>query len=175
MKARHSRNLLATLLVVCALLLFVAQPAAGQTFKRRPGKDGATNSATGEAKTPAADSAAEVPQGRTTVEQLKRKLDAGEKVIVLDVRSDADYRGSLVKIAGAVRIPPDQIEAHLSELSKESEVVAYCSCEQEATSLAVAEQLRSHGFSRVSALLGGFDSWVDAGYPIEPRNQPREK
>jgi rhodanese-related sulfurtransferase len=171
MKAGQSRNPLAILLVVCVLLLFVAQPAAGQTFKRRPGKDGATN----EAKTPAADPAAEVPQGRTTVEQLKRKLDAGEKVIVLDVRSDADYRGSLVKIAGAVRIPPEQIEAHLSELSKESEVVAYCSCEQEATSLAVAEQLRRHGFSRVSALLGGFDSWVDAGYPIEPRNQPREK
>ncbi len=144
---------------------------AGQTFKRRPGKDAST----GETKTAAADSTAEIPPGRTTVEQLKRKLDAGEKVIILDVRSDADYRGSLVKIVGAVRIPPEQIEAHLSELSKQSEVVAYCSCEQEATSLAVVEKLRVHGFSRVSALLGGFDSWVDAGYPIEPRNQPREK
>jgi len=171
MKAGQSQNQLAILLVVCLLFLFAAQPAAGQTFKRRPDKDGATNGA----KLPAADSAAEVPPGRTTVEQLKRKLDGGEKVIVLDVRSDADYRGSLVKIAGAVRIAPEQIEAHLSELSKESEVVTYCSCEQEATSLAVAEQLRSHGFNRVSALLGGFDRWVDAGYPIEPRNQPREE
>jgi rhodanese-related sulfurtransferase len=171
MKAGQFRNPLAILLVGCVLFSFVTQSVAGQTFKRRPGKDGATN----EAKTPAAEPTAKVPQGRTTVEQLKRKLDAGEKVIVLDVRSDADYRGSLVKIPGAVRIPPEQIGTHLSEISKENEVVAYCSCEQEATSLAVAEQLRSHGFSRVSALLGGFDRWVDAGYPIEPKNQPREK
>jgi rhodanese-related sulfurtransferase len=163
----NARTLLSILLAV-VLFSLVDQTAAGQTFKRRPGKDGVTS----EAKTPA-DSAAEVPPGRTTVEQLKRKLDAGEKVVVLDVRSDADYRGSLVKIAGAVRISPEQIEAHLSELPRDSEVVAYCSCEQEATSLHVAEQLRSHGFRRVSALLGGFDRWVDAGYPIEPKNQPR--
>jgi len=102
-------------------------------------------------------------------------VDAGENVTILDVRSDADYRGSLVKIPGAVRISPEQIEAHLSELPKGQEIVAYCSCEQEATSLAVVEQLRRHGYSRVSALFGGFDRWVDAGYPIEPKNQPREK
>ncbi len=159
-------SLLATLLAAAVVILLVHHSTAGQTFKRRPAKE----SGTSEVKTPA-DSTAEVPPGRTTVEQLKRKLDAGESVVILDVRSDADYRGSLVKIAGAIRIPPEQVEAHLSELSKEKEVVAYCSCEQEATSLHVAEQLRSHGFTRVSALLGGLDRWVDAGYPIEPKNQ----
>jgi rhodanese-related sulfurtransferase len=36
----------------------------------------------------------------------------------------------------------------------------------------VAQELVNHGFKNVHALYGGFDAWIKAGYPVEPKEQP---
>ena len=63
---------------------------------------------------------------RITKEELKKKLDANEDVILLDVRNPADYAMSHVRIADAVRIPLEELEKRAGELDRNKEVVAYC-------------------------------------------------
>lgn len=63
---------------------------------------------------------------RITKEELKKKLDEGEGVQLLDVRNPVDYGTSDVKIPGAVRIPVGELEMRHTELDRAKEVVAYC-------------------------------------------------
>lgn len=107
---------------------------------------------------------------RITIQKLKQKMDDKEGIIILDVRSNADYQSSSVKIKGAVRLPPGEIEARLKELPTDKEIVTYCSCVNESTSGAIARTLLNHGFKKVKALIGGLDKWTEAGYPVEPKD-----
>lgn len=63
---------------------------------------------------------------RITKEEVKRKLDMKEDFLLLDVRNPVDYGTSGIKIAGALRIPVDELEKRLGELDPKKEVVAYC-------------------------------------------------
>ncbi len=67
---------------------------------------------------------ADVP--RITVEELKGRLDKGEKIVILDVRSRGSYDSSDIIIKGAVRIPPDELNERASELPLGKKIVAYC-------------------------------------------------
>jgi rhodanese-related sulfurtransferase len=62
-------------------------------------------------------------------------------------------------------------EAGLGEkvvgLNKDREIVVYCgqvSCD---LALKVAEKLQALGFTRVTAFIGGFRAWDEAGYPAD--------
>ena len=63
---------------------------------------------------------------RITVEELKAMLARQAPVAVLDVRAGASYDDATMKIKGALRIPPDEVEARLKEIPRNSEVVTYC-------------------------------------------------
>jgi hypothetical protein len=63
---------------------------------------------------------------RITVQELKAKIDRGEALVVVDVRTGQDYADSRIKIKGAVRIPIVQIEERYRELPKDKEIVLYC-------------------------------------------------
>ncbi len=67
--------------------------------------------------------AREVP--RISAEELKSKLDRGEKVAILDVRTEHAYASSGVKIPGALRKDPSKIREWLGDLDPELEYVAY--------------------------------------------------
>jgi hypothetical protein len=63
---------------------------------------------------------------RITVQELKAKIDRGEALVVVDVRTGQDYADSRIKIKGAERIPIVQIEERYRELPKDKEIVLYC-------------------------------------------------
>jgi rhodanese-related sulfurtransferase len=67
--------------------------------------------------------ATEVP--RTTKEELKAKMDAGESVVIVDVRAGSDWSGAEFKIKGAVRA--DDVDAFAASQVKDAEIVLYCS------------------------------------------------
>jgi membrane protein DedA with SNARE-associated domain len=64
---------------------------------------------------------------RISVAELKRKLDAGEPVVVLDLRHEIELAVDQAMIPGALRIAPDEIEARHGEIPRGREVVLYCS------------------------------------------------
>ena len=63
---------------------------------------------------------------RITVEELKDLLAKNAPVTVLDVRTGSSYDDSTMKIKGALRIAPDELEARLKEIPRDREVVTYC-------------------------------------------------
>jgi membrane protein DedA with SNARE-associated domain len=63
---------------------------------------------------------------RITPEELKRKLDGGENVVVIDVRHALDFSTDPAIIPGAFRIPFEQIEEGRTDVPPGREVVVYC-------------------------------------------------
>jgi rhodanese-related sulfurtransferase len=107
---------------------------------------------------------------RITKEQLKERLDRGDKPTILDVRLKYAYEHSTVKLPGAIRVSPHQISS--AGLPSGVEVVAYDSDPNELTSTFVAGELRRLGFS-VTVLKGGVPEWLAANFPIETKEAPR--
>ncbi|MGE5173008.1 MAG: VTT domain-containing protein [Betaproteobacteria bacterium] len=62
---------------------------------------------------------------RITPEELKRKLDAGEDVMVIDVRHSLDFEADPAIIPGALRVPFEQIEGQ-PNVPTDREIVVYC-------------------------------------------------
>jgi rhodanese-related sulfurtransferase len=58
---------------------------------------------------------------QTPVDALKQKLDAGEKVLVIDVRGDDEVKSG--SIPGAIHIPLEQLESRMKEIPKDVELV----------------------------------------------------
>ena len=63
---------------------------------------------------------------RITVQELKAKMDKGDDLVIVDVRTGDDYERSKIKIKGAVRIPIVKIEERYRELPKDTQIILYC-------------------------------------------------
>jgi 3-mercaptopyruvate sulfurtransferase SseA len=107
---------------------------------------------------------------RITKEQLKERLDRGEKPTIVDVRLKYAYEHSTVKLPGAIRVSPYEISG--TGLPSGSDVVAYDSDPNELTSTHVASELKRLGY-KVTVLKGGVPEWLAANFPIETKEAPR--
>jgi len=63
---------------------------------------------------------------RITPEELKRKLDAGENVVVVDLRHSLDFEAEPATIPGAIQLSPDQLEQRHQEIPRDRDLVLYC-------------------------------------------------
>ena len=63
---------------------------------------------------------------RITKEELKKKMESGAPLTIIDVRNPVDYGKSKVKVKGAVRMTLDEVETRLAEFAPKIEVAAYC-------------------------------------------------
>ena len=63
---------------------------------------------------------------RITVEELKKRMDAGEDFTVIDVRNPNAWAETDTVIPEAIRIPLDKLEESLPRIPKNRPVVAYC-------------------------------------------------
>ncbi len=111
-------------------------------------------------------------RSRISAPELKERLDRGEAIVIVDLRSDLGYHGDGIKIAGAIWIPPEDFEERYTEIPRGRPVVMYCTCPNEVTSARMARLLIEKGYQEVWPLLGGFDGWVELGYPTDPVAPP---
>ena len=63
---------------------------------------------------------------RITPAELKRMMDAHGPVTLIDARSPQSWQSSDVEISGSLRVPPDELEQHVSQMPRDRAVVAYC-------------------------------------------------
>lgn len=63
---------------------------------------------------------------RISAGELRRKMDDGQKLVVLDLRDDVEYGPDARTIPGAVRVDAAQVEDFCASLSVETEIVVYC-------------------------------------------------
>jgi len=92
-----------------------------------------------------------------TVKELKRKLDDGEDVVILDVREPHEYEIS--RLPGSRIIPLGELDERLSELSTADDLVVHC--RSGSRSARAVRLLRKHGFLKAVNLKGGILAWSD--------------
>jgi uncharacterized protein (DUF58 family) len=63
---------------------------------------------------------------RITPLELQRKLAAGEKVVVVDLRSSAAFEAEPAKLPGALHMSPEELEQRHSEIPRDHDIVLYC-------------------------------------------------
>ncbi|HEX3175720.1 MAG TPA: VTT domain-containing protein [Methylomirabilota bacterium] len=63
---------------------------------------------------------------RITPEELKRRLDAGENIVVVDVRDRLDFDAEPTIIPGALHLATDELDARYREIPRERDIVLYC-------------------------------------------------
>jgi rhodanese-related sulfurtransferase len=100
-----------------------------------------------------------------TPAEVKRRLDQGQKLLLIDVREPWEF--DICNIAGAKLIPMGTVPANLQALDTDDDIVIYC--HRGMRSLDVAVWLRGQGVERATSLAGGIERW---SLEIDP-NVPR--
>jgi adenylyltransferase/sulfurtransferase len=100
-----------------------------------------------------------------TALELKRRLDRGDALKIVDVREPNEYQ--INRIPGSQLIPLGDIPKRYEELNKNDEIIVQC--KSGARSAKAADFLRSVGFTRVLNLKGGILDWVDKVDPSQPK------
>ncbi len=63
---------------------------------------------------------------RVTVDEVKERMDRGEQFAFVDTRNHKAWSEATTKLPGAVRVPADEVEQHLSEIPHDRTVITYC-------------------------------------------------
>ena len=103
-----------------------------------------------------------IPQ--LTVKELKRRIDAGEDLFILDVREPFEYQ--IAQIGGKL-IPQNDVPQRLSEIPREREIIVQC--KSGGRSQRIAELLKQQGYPKVVNLAGGILAWSDEIDPSVPK------
>jgi sulfur-carrier protein adenylyltransferase/sulfurtransferase len=97
--------------------------------------------------------------------ELKRRLDAGEDLFILDVREPNEYQ--INRIAGSTLIPLGELPRRYQELPRDREIIAQC--KMGGRSAKAMEYLKTVGFTNVKNLRGGILEWIDKVDPSQPK------
>jgi len=124
----------------------------------------------------AAQAQADPPVQMISAEELKAKVTGNQPITLIDVRSSEGYANSNSTMKGAIHFKLRKLKSRLTfpplkDLPKDREIVTYCACPNDESSIAAAQILQASGFKRVSVLKGGWQSWLKANGPVEPRTK----
>ena len=102
---------------------------------------------------------------KITATELSARIQTGENLFVLDVRSPAEF--SAGHIPGAVNVPVAELTDHLDKMpaDKNQELVVYCHSGKRASF--AEELLLAQGFSNTKDLSGHFIEWRAKQLPVE--------
>jgi rhodanese-related sulfurtransferase len=103
-----------------------------------------------------------------SVQEVKRRADAGEKLILIDVREPAEFQ--IARLVGAELIPMRTVPAELQRveaLADDGTLVVYC--HHGVRSLNVVNWLREQGVADCQSMAGGIDRWSLEIDPSMPR------
>lgn len=110
------------------------------------------------------DEAARFSNMERGAQEVKERVNAGEPVLLLDVREPYETAGGV--IPGALLIPLGQLPARWKELEKRDEVVVYCAAGMR--SYQAAAFLRDQGIQNATSMEGGISAWMQLGGTVKP-------
>ena len=99
----------------------------------------------------------------TNVAEVKRRMDAGEKFLLVDIREDHEWTNG--HIPGAVHMGRGIIERDIEQAVPDTgrKLILYCG--GGFRSALSADNLQKMGYSNVESMDGGWRGWVAAGLP----------
>ena len=101
----------------------------------------------------------------TNVADVKRRLDAGEKFILIDVREESEWgRGHL---PGAIHLAKGVIERDIEQRVPDTAAKLVLYCGGGFRSALSADNLQKMGYTNVESMDGGWKGWLDAGLPTQ--------
>jgi rhodanese-related sulfurtransferase len=90
--------------------------------------------------------------------ELKKRLDSGERLVLIDVREPGEYE--LTRIEGAELIPMNTVPQRLQDLEgRADEATLILFCHHGIRSLNVVNWLRKQGVDACQSMTGGIDRW----------------
>lgn len=99
-----------------------------------------------------------------TAAWVKRVLDAGENLILIDLRPAPEFGKK--RLPGAASVPMTELEKRFREVPRFGRVVLYCSCPQYDL-IEKAIFLQKLGYRNIAVMPEGFRRWLELGYPVE--------
>lgn len=152
-----------TLIRPLAAAAVVAASASSFAFAQNPSTMSHPMDKPATAAAPAVSATVPTEARRITIDEVKKRMDANEKVLFVDARSA--ITGEMVK--GALHIPISEIDTWAKDVPKDTFIVAYCACGSEGTSMAWVSKVQQLGFTNSFALKGGIMGWQVAGLPTQ--------
>ncbi len=100
----------------------------------------------------------------TTVDQIRARLEKGDKFVLVDVREDNEYAKD--HLPGAIHLGKGIIERDIETAvpDTKTEIVLYCG--GGFRSAMAADNLQKMGYSNVISMDGGIRGWREKGYPL---------
>ncbi|HEX6732887.1 MAG TPA: rhodanese-like domain-containing protein [Pyrinomonadaceae bacterium] len=111
-----------------------------------------------------------------SAEELKAKVSSNEPLVIIDVRSSNGYASSDRKIKGAIHVKVRNLQHRLSfaplkDIPRDRQVITYCACPADESSVAAARVLLENGFKNVRALKGGWQEWLKVSGQTETKQR----
>jgi rhodanese-related sulfurtransferase len=105
-----------------------------------------------------------VQKPEISAQELKQRLDKGEKIVILDARHQLN--GEIIK--GAVHVPSDKLAEWAKDVNKKTVIVTYCTCPHDEAAEEEVRELKKMGFENAYSLTGGMSAARKAGIEIMP-------
>lgn len=99
------------------------------------------------------------------VDELKRQLDTGENVLVLDVRGASEFTGEGGHISGALNLALEDLPKRMAELEDYKQSTIRLVCRTDRRSAQAAQLLTTAGFIDAQPVRGGMTAWHAKGWP----------
>ncbi len=100
----------------------------------------------------------------TTVDEVKSKLDKGEKFLLIDVREDNEYAKD--HLPGAIHLGKGIIERDIEERVPDLNAPMILYCGGGFRSALAADNLQKMGYTQVISMDGGIRGWREKGFPL---------
>jgi rhodanese-related sulfurtransferase len=100
----------------------------------------------------------------TTVDEVKTRMDRGDKFLLVDVREESEFARD--HLPGAIHLGKGVIERDIEERVPElnTEMILYCG--GGFRSALAADNLQKMGYTNVISMDGGIRGWREKGYPL---------
>jgi rhodanese-related sulfurtransferase len=100
-----------------------------------------------------------------TIDEYRRRVEAGERIALVDVREDHEWEKG--HLPGAVHISKGIIERDIETSIPDKDAPIVCQCGGGFRSALVCENLQRMGYTNTWSLDGGYRGWVAKGLPVE--------
>ena len=101
------------------------------------------------------------------IDEFRARLDRGDDVLILDVRTAEDFVGEQGHIDGARNLPLETLAEHIDDLAAYRESPIAIVCRTDRRSAKAGALLSRHGFADVHVVRNGMTAWNERGWPVK--------
>jgi len=101
----------------------------------------------------------------TNVADMKGRMDAGEKIVLVDVREESEWAQG--HLPGAIHLGKGIIERDIEQRVPDTNAKIVLYCGGGFRSALTADNLQKMGYTNVESMDGGWKGWIGAGLPTQ--------